>query len=63
MGEKTSGIIDKILPGEEIIIKSKLLFGIGKTDVTVNAKRPNGGLYIKHSDAFIFMFFIKIKNV
>jgi len=62
-GEKTSGKIDKILPGEEITIKSKLILGLGRTGITVNSRIQDGGLDIKHVDAFIFMFLIRIKNI
>jgi len=61
-GIKTSGKIDKLFPGEEITIKSKIILGLGRTDITINAKKPDGGLDIKYSDAFVFMLFIKIKN-
>ncbi len=61
-GTKTSGKIDKIYPGDEITIKSKVILGLGRTDITVNAKLQDGGLDIKNADAFVFVFLIRIKD-
>ena len=61
-GIKTSGKIDKLFPGEEVTIKSKIILGLGRTDITINAKKPDGGLDIKYSNAFVFISFIKIKK-
>jgi len=61
-GAKTSGKIDRLYPGEEITIRSKLILGLGRTDITVNARIQDGGLDIKNADAFVFLFLIRIKN-
>ena len=62
-GTKTFGKIDKIYPGEEITIKSKVILGLGRTDITINAKIEDGGLDIKNANAFVFLFSIKIKSL
>jgi len=61
-GAKTSGKIDRLYPGEEITIRSKLILGLGRTDITINARIQDGGLDIKNADAFVFLFLIRIKN-
>jgi len=61
-GEKTSGFIDTILPGAEITIKSNIIIGLGRTDITVNTKIKDGFFDIKNKDAFVLMFFIKLNS-
>ena len=62
LGDKTSGEISYIPPGEEAPIRSRIIFGIGRTDVTVNIKTENGGTVIKSVNAFILGFYIYIRS-
>ncbi|UCF13407.1 MAG: PKD domain-containing protein [Thermoplasmatales archaeon] len=58
-GYQTSGLIPNIPPGDQVTVRSNLILGMGRTDVTVNAKIPSGPINIKNTNAFVFLFFIK----
>ena len=57
-GYQTPGSIANIPPGGQVTVSSDLILGIGRTDVTVNAKIPGGTMNIKNTNAFVLLFFI-----
>lgn len=61
-GYQTSGLIAGIPPGGQVTVSSDLILGMGRTDVTVNAKIPGGTMNIKNTNAFVLLFFIKVSQ-
>ena len=61
-GYQTSGLIAGIPPGGQVTVRSDLILGMGRTDVTVNAKIPGGTMNIKNTNAFVLLFFIKVSQ-
>jgi len=59
MGKETAGRIMCIPAGENVIVSSDLILGIGKTVITVTADTHESS-DTKEQDAFILFFFIKI---
>jgi hypothetical protein len=59
LGGESSGEISHIPPGGEITINSKLIFGFGKTLVSVIVEIPEGS-DTRQQNGNIFLFFIKI---
>ncbi len=60
LGKETSDSIVNIPAGDEVTISSGLIFGFGKTVVTVTAECAEGSSDTKTQDAFVLLFFIKI---
>jgi hypothetical protein len=61
-GYQTSGLIAGIPPGGQVTVRSDLILGMGRTDVTVNAKIPGGTMNIKNTNAFVLLFFIRVSQ-
>ncbi|MBE3136128.1 MAG: PKD domain-containing protein [Thermoplasmata archaeon] len=59
LGKKTTGRVITISTGEEVTIISDLIFGIGKTVVTVNAEIAESSDTAERN-ASVFLFFIKM---
>jgi len=60
LGKETIGTIASIPAGNEALIKSDLIFGIGRTTITVAAECAEGSSANETANAFVFLFFIKI---
>ena len=59
-GEKSSSKITRIPPGAEFKIRSKLIIGIGRVDIVLNANVQYGESDIKTIEAFILGCYIRI---
>ena len=57
-GKTTSGSIESILSGDQVVISSDLITGIGKTIVTVNVTMYEGNSDTKVVDATVLLFYI-----
>jgi hypothetical protein len=62
LGKNTSGGPETIPVNESIIIRSKLIFGVGSTVVTVRAWLPDGLSDERNQSAFVFLFYIYFKG-
>jgi len=60
LGRETSGTILCIPPGENVTVSSGLIFGFGRTIITVSVESAGGSPVTKEQEAFIFLFFIII---
>ncbi|UCD12868.1 MAG: PKD domain-containing protein [Thermoplasmatales archaeon] len=60
LGRRTSGTIESILPGEQVNITSRLIFGIGRINVMINAKTLNGPLSTKDQKGIVFLIFVMV---
>jgi len=58
LGEETNGNILCIPTGDEVKISSDLIFGFGRTVITVTAECAEGSSDTRTRDAFVFLFFI-----
>ena len=58
LGKETTGSIVSIPAGDETEISSSLIFGFGKTVITVTTECTEGSSDTKTQDAFVFLFFI-----
>jgi len=58
MGKETTGMIVSIPAEDEKTISSSLIFGFGKTIITVTAECAEGSSDTKTKDDFVFLFFI-----
>jgi hypothetical protein len=61
-GKETTGNILSLSAGDEKTISSGLIFGFGKTMITVSAEIPESSA-TKDQKAFVFLFFIRMINV
>jgi hypothetical protein len=59
-GKRSRGTIDSIKPGEIVTIKSKMILGLGLTDIIVIAETPEGSLDIESADALLLLIFVWI---
>lgn len=60
INKETSGTIPCIGPGEEVTVRTGLIFGFGRITITGSAESDEGSSDTKTQDAFVFLFFIKI---
>ena len=61
LGRESSGTLPKpLLPGEEITVKSKLIFGFGRITITVELWADNVPYRSVSFSAMLFFFFIKL---
>jgi len=60
IGRETSGKIINIPAGENITVKSEVIFGLGNTVITAMAEKPGVSSDTKTRNAFVFLFFIGI---
>jgi len=58
LGKETTGNILSLSAGDETKISSGLIFGFGKTVITVTAECAEGSSDTNTRDAFVFLFFI-----
>jgi len=61
LGKVTTGVILSLPGGDEETISSGLIFGFGKTMITVSAEIPESSA-TKEQKAFVFLFFIMMIN-
>ena len=61
LGKETTGSILSLPAGDEKTISSDLIFGFGKTVITVTAECAEGSSDTEKQDAFVFLIFIKDK--
>jgi Peptidase family C25/Propeptide_C25/PKD domain len=59
IGKKTTGQIASLGPGEQQVISSKFIFGLGSTVITVSAAIPQNA-DVKTQDGKVFLFYIKV---
>jgi hypothetical protein len=59
-GKKTIGTIETLGVGENQTVASKLIFGFGKTMITVTATAP-GCFATRQQNATVFLFFVRVK--
>jgi len=60
LGKETTGTIVNIPAGDEVTISSGLIFGFGRTLITVTAECAEGSSDTKTIDAFVLLIFVKI---
>jgi len=60
LGKHTTGRVITIPAGEEVTVRSKVIFGLGKTVITATADCVEGSCATEERDAFVFLFYIKI---
>ena len=58
LGRERSGTIICIPPGENVTIRSNLIFGFGKTIITVSLEYPDGSLVTANLEALIILWYI-----
>lgn len=61
IGRETSDTIDNIIPGEDENIRSRPIFGLGKTNIVFNAEVQYGKSDTKTVDAFLFGFYVWVR--
>jgi predicted aconitase with swiveling domain len=58
LGKETRGRIVSIPAGREKTVSSSLIFGFGKTVVTVTAEKIGVSSDVKEQEAFVFLFVV-----
>lgn len=58
LGKEKTGTVASIAEGEQAAIQSSLIFGIGKTTITVTAECAEGSSDEKTAEGFVLLFFV-----
>lgn len=59
-GDQSTGLIPSIPPGGEIVISSKIILGLGRTNILVDARIKEGTSDTKNVDALLLGIYILI---